>query len=110
MKRQRLAILLLTNWLLGLLLIFCFPTQVQATENEKGFYILDEGGSNLAESIQLPEAPSFDLDLKTPFHSVQYLFHWEQIPVCVQMLHPQRHDHQPLFDVKSTFIHFFYTW
>lgn len=110
MKRQTKAILLLTNWLVGLLLIFSFQSPVHASEGSQKFSTFETGNTSLAESIQLPEVPSFELDIKIPFQPVQLFFFEFSSPVCAATLFPDRFDSIPLFDIKSTFIHFYYTW
>ncbi|TDQ18242.1 hypothetical protein DFQ04_0040 [Algoriphagus boseongensis] len=110
MKRQVTSVLLLTNWILGLFLIFLAPSQANAEQENLQKTSISSSIPHFEESIQLPEVPDFELDLKI---LVGANTNWIELNPTAEILpdfHQSEYGSTPLFDVKTTFFYFFHTW
>lgn len=110
-KRNIASALLLTQWFLGLSLLVFFPSQSHASQE-----ISKQTTIKIADQVALdhgilPESPDLETDLKISWHNLAD----SELPLLLNTFenysqHPLYKDSAPLFDIKTTFIHFFHTW
>lgn len=108
-KRLSLGILL-ANWIVGLFFIFLFPPSVDVVHTKEGKSYVQTPQGSISESFNLPETPSFDVDWKLYLSPKGFksLLHYSTSSVVAIPF--SEYSSAPFFDVKQTFIHFFYTW
>lgn len=108
-KRISLGILL-TNWIVGLFFILFFPPSVDAAPSidHKSHFQVSQG--LVSDSGNLPDKPSLELDLKFFVSSsgLKSLPTYSTSTVLGFLF--SEYGSVPLFDIKQTFIHFFFTW
>ncbi|HSF54658.1 MAG TPA: hypothetical protein VLA71_12940 [Algoriphagus sp.] len=108
-KRLSLGVLL-ANWIVGICFILLLPQSADAATAVDGKSFLQTSKSLISESANLPEVPSLEFDLKFftasgLFNSPFYSLHSGSLDFP-----DSKYGTIPFFDVKQTFIHFFYTW
>lgn len=102
------------SWILWFIAVFAFPLTTKSADSG---YSLDSVSSSrqltkiqFNSTAELLEVPEFKVDwsLTAKLNSD---FNFEQISPYKAYLSPSFFKKSsPLFDVKDTFIHFFYTW
>lgn len=102
--------ILLSTWMLGLLFVLMLPGSVEAAPLPNGKSQLQAAKVLVSDLGSLPESPSLEFDLKyflsSALCSEQSLF-WKSASA---MTWESSYNTLPLFDVKQTFRHFFFTW
>ncbi len=101
--------ILLANWIVGLLFVL-LPPSADAASVPDGKSHLQTSQGLISEAANLPEGPVLEFDLKffpcsAPFNSL--LLYSESGVFDIPL---SGYSTVPLFDVKQTFIHFFFTW
>jgi hypothetical protein len=110
MNKRIMFRMLLANWIVGLVLIFQVPQTVEATTLSSGKSQLQTSKSVIADLGSLPESVTLDFDLK---FLASFGFDGGNAPCCSTISFARGNSEYttvPLFDVKQTFRHFFYTW
>lgn len=110
-KRNIASALLLTQWFLGLSLLVFFPSQSHASQEISKQTIIEIADQVALDHGILPESPDLETDLKISWHNLAD----SELPLLLNTFenysqHPLYKDSAPLFDIKTTFIHFFHTW
>lgn len=110
-KRNIASALLLTLWFLGLSLLVFFPSQSHASQEISKQTTIEIADQVALDHGILPESPDLETDLKISWHNLAD----SELPLLLNTFenysqHPLYKDSAPLFDIKTTFIHFFYTW
>lgn len=115
MNKRLAASMIFLSWIFGLLAFFQFqPVQAESSHSKQEIYAYPLSDSNfdnsLAQSVQV-EVPSFKVDWKLYGKLNASGVH---IQVKSLLSSPSEkglpEKSSPLFDVKTTFLHFFYTW
>jgi len=102
--------ILLANWIVGLFFVLLTPLSTDTVSSVDGKSYLQTSQGLISEIGDLAEKPLFDLDLKAALPSSGFkdlLVHSK--PAAASMLY-SAYSTVPFFDVKQTFIHFFFTW
>ena len=102
--------ILLTNWLVGLLFIFLIPTSADAAISPEGKSQLQTSKNLISEIGNLPESPTLDFDIKFFLSPGLFKSIFEKQDAGTLDFPVSKYGSIPFFDVKQTFIHFFYTW
>ncbi len=110
-KRKIASALLLTQWFLGLSLLVFFPSQSHASQETTDQATLEVADQVVLDHGILPQSPDLETDLKLSW----YIPTEAKTPLLLNSnenycQHPLYRDSVPLFDIKTTFIHFFHTW
>lgn len=110
-KRKIASALLLTQWFLGLSLLVFFPSQSHASQEISSQTTIEIADQVVLDHGILPESPDLETDLKIFWHIPAD----SELPLLLNTKenycqHPLYKDSAPLFDIKTTFIHFFHTW
>lgn len=114
MKKQKIALILSLFWLIGLAAAFSFPpavkTNVARPDNQSSLSELFSPELAFRTPGENPEVPGFKADLGyTDFANSDVQVDW--LPPHTPYLSPGFFKKsRPLFDVLTTFFHFFYTW
>lgn|GEM_PF-3615696 len=110
-KQKIASALLLSQWVFGLWLLIFFPPQAHAKQQFSHQTTLEVGDHFTVDHGILPESQEVEADprlfLSTQSGAEKLPF---TVPFLCFCLNPLYLDSVPLFDIKSTFIHFFYTW
>lgn len=110
MKKRLSFGFLLTNWIIGLFFIFLLQPSANAAPSFEGKSHLQTHKEVISESLSLPEAPSFEVDLKLFLPSSGFKNPGSYSNSSVAQVPFSEYTTVPFFDVKQTFIHFFFTW
>lgn len=102
--------ILLTNWLVGLFFILLLPTSAAAAISPEGKSYLQTSKNLISETANLPESPSIDFDIKFFLSSGHFNSTFENQDSGTLDFPVSKYNSIPFFDVKQTFIHFFFTW
>lgn len=110
MSKQIVFRMLLANWIVGLVLIFQVPQTVEAATLSSSKSQLQSSKSVVADLGSLPESVTLDFDLKF----LESFGFYGGTASCISTIavagENDKYSSVPLFDVKQTFRHFFYTW
>lgn len=102
--------ILLTNWLVGLFFILLLPTSADAAISLEGKSYLQTSKNLISETANLPDSPSLDFDIKFFLSSGSFNSIFEKQDSGTLDFPVSKYNSIPFFDVKQTFIHFFFTW
>ncbi|OOG77108.1 hypothetical protein [Algoriphagus sp. A40] len=98
------------NWIVGLFLILLLPTSAEAVTTLDDKSYLQTSKNLISETANLPESPSLEFDLKFFLSSGLFNSIFNK-PYSGTLDFPvSKYNTIPFFDVKQTFIQFFYTW
>ncbi len=102
--------ILLTTWMVSLLFLLLLPRTVDGATISDGRSHLQISKVFVSDLGSLPESPSLEFDLKyfasPALASSPFLF-WKS---SLEGACESSYSTAPLFDVKQTFRHFFFTW
>jgi len=102
--------ILLANWIVGLFFVLLTPLSVDVVSSVDGKSYLQTSQGLLSEIGDLAEKPPLELDLKValPSEAFKGLLVHSKAAVATGLY--SAYSTVPFFDVKQTFIHFFFTW
>ncbi|MDR7131953.1 hypothetical protein J2X69_004319 [Algoriphagus sp. 4150] len=114
MKKQLSIVMISLSWVIGFMAVFAFSGTVEASENNRSHEsvssLVQFSSNQFNAGTELLEIPEFKIDWSlnaklNPEWYVDLL-----TPGKVYLASSFFKKSVPLFDVKDTFIHFFYTW
>jgi hypothetical protein len=102
--------IVLTNWIVGLFFVLLLPASADAATAVDGKSYLQTSKGLVSEVANLPEGPSLEFDLKFFLSSGQSNSIFAKQDSGTLDFPNSKYNTVPFFDVKQTFIHFFFTW
>lgn len=109
MSKQIPLSILLTNWIVGLLFVLLAPTSVEAAPSFEGKSYVQTSQGLVSDSFNLPDGPPLEVDLEF-FQSPELFRNSSYLKSAAFAVPYSEYGSVPLFDVKQTFIHFFFSW
>lgn len=102
--------ILLANWIVGLFFVLLAPLSVDVVSSVDGKSYLQTSQGLISEIGDLAEKPPLEFDLKVALPSPGFKGLLVHSKAATTSSLSSAYSTVPFFDVKQTFIHFFFTW